>query len=53
MNMDRDFLARIAAETGFRGEMLEKVAQLLNLLRAIREDAQRSSLYGRDSALRS
>ncbi len=39
MNMDRDFLARIAAETGFRGEMLEKVAQLLNLLRAIREDA--------------
>ena len=25
MNLDRDFLARIAAETGFRGEMLEKV----------------------------
>ena len=39
MNMDRDFLAHTAAETGFRGEMLEKVAQLLNLLRAIREDA--------------
>ena len=39
MNMDRVFLARIAAETGFRGEMLEKVAQLLNLLRAIRGDA--------------
>ena len=38
MNLDRDFLARIAAETGFRGEMLEKVAHLLNLLRAIREN---------------
>ena len=29
MNLDRDFLARIAAEIGFRGEMLEKVAHLL------------------------
>ena len=34
MKIDQDFLARIAAETGFRGEMLEKVAHLLNLLRA-------------------
>ena len=38
MNLERDFLARTAAETGFRGEMLEKVAHLLNLLRAIREN---------------
>ena len=38
MNLERDFLARTAAETGFQGEMLEKVAHLLNLLRAIREN---------------
>ena len=38
MKLERDFLARLAAETGFRGEMLEKVAHLLNLLRAIREN---------------
>lgn len=38
MNLDRNFLARTAAETGFRVEMLEKVAHLLNLLRAIREN---------------
>lgn len=37
MNFDRNFLAQAVAETGFRGEMLEKVAHLLNLLRTIQE----------------
>ena len=37
MNFDRIFLAQAVAETGFRGEMLEKVAHLLNLLRTIQE----------------
>ena len=37
MNFDRNFLAQAVAETGFRGEMLEKVVHLLNLLRTIQE----------------
>ena len=37
MNFDRIFLAQAVAETGFSGEMLEKVAHLLNLLRTIQE----------------
>ncbi len=39
MKMDEAILKRLAATTGFRGEMLEKVTHLLHLLRAINDDA--------------
>ena len=39
MKMDEAILKRLAATTGFRGEILEKVAHLLYLLRAINDDA--------------